>query len=149
MSLFRWSRGWDPLRDLRQEVGHFLDQTFGPTGLSRPFRSQNPALNAFDRTDEFVVTAELPGVKQEDLDLTVTGDALTLRAERELAEGVKDEQYRRQERPVGAWERRVVLPDEVEPDKAHADLHNGILTVRIPKAEKTKPKQIPISVSVN
>jgi len=149
MALFRWSQGWDPLRDLRQEVTRFLDETFGPMGLPRPFRSRVPALNAYDRPEEFVVTAELPGVAHDDLDVTVAGDTLTLRASRKAPGNVRDEQYRRQERPMGAWERRVMLPDQVEPDKTQAELRDGVLTVRIPKSEKTKPRHIPVSVSVS
>ena len=149
MNLLRWGRTWDPLRDLSQEVDRFIRQTIGPIGVPRPFRPQYPALNAYSQADQFIVTAQLPGVKLEDVDLTITGDTLTIRGSRKAVEGVGDDQYRRQERPVGVWQRQVVLPDEVEAAEARAHLANGILTVRVPKSEKALPKQVPVTVAVD
>jgi HSP20 family protein len=143
MSRLNWQRGWDPFRDFQREVGR-LFETFEPLTswrVARPF----PPLNLYDSGEAYVLTAQLPGVGPEDLDLSITGETLTLKGERKRPEGVSEESYRRQERQFGRWARTVTLPDRVEADKVAASFRNGILTVTLPKSEAAKPRQINVS----
>jgi HSP20 family protein len=89
----------------------------------------------------------LPGTTPEDLDLSITGETLTMRGDRKRPEGVADESYRRQERSFGRWTRTVTLPDRVDSTQVSAGFANGILTVTIPKAESARPRQITVAAA--
>jgi HSP20 family protein len=103
-----------------------------------------PPIDVHETPDELVVTAALPGVKADDLEITITGQTLTLRGELKADETVERDQYLYRERRYGAFSRSLQLPTRVEGDKADADFADGILTLRIPKAEEVKPRQIRI-----
>jgi HSP20 family protein len=139
------SRRWDPFRDFQQEVGR-LFETFEPL---QTFRLQRvvPAINLYDAQEQYILTAELPGMALEDLDVSITGELLTLRGERKRAEGVSDEGFRRQERQFGRWTRTLTLPERVDGSKATAQLANGILTVTLPKSEEARPRQIAVTAA--
>ena len=135
-------RRWEPFLDLQREVGR-LFENFEPWPawrFPRPF----PTINLYDATDRFVVTAELPGVAPEEVDLSITGETLTLRGERRRPEGIADESYRRQERPFGTWSRSVTLPDRIDPDAIAAQFAHGILTINLPKAAEARPRPIAV-----
>jgi len=138
-------RRWDPLRDFQREVGRLLE-SFEPLQtlrIQRPF----PAINLYDARDHYVLTAELPGMNPGDLDLSVTGETLTLRGERKRPEGVLDESFRRQERPFGRWSRNVTLPERIDGSKVAATFANGIPNVTLPKAEEAKPRHIAVTAT--
>jgi HSP20 family protein len=105
-----------------------------------------PAVNVFANRDGAIITAELPGVRSEDLDISVHRDAVTITGERrteiEEARG-----YHRRERHGGRFVRTVSLPFVVDPDKVQADLVNGVLTLELPRAEEDKPKRINVKAS--
>jgi HSP20 family protein len=124
-----------------------LFETFEPLQTWRVTR-QFPAINLFDAGDRYVLTVPVPGVSPEDIDLSITGETLTLRGERKRAEGVPDESYRRQERPFGRWTRTVTLPDRVESGEVSAAFAQGVLTVTLPKAEGARPRQISVTPAV-
>ena len=145
MSGAHWQRTWDPFRDLQREVGR-LFEGLEPAHSGRVAR-QFPPINLHDAGDRYLLTAQLPGVAPEDVDLSITGETLTLRGERKRPEGVADESYRRQERQFGRWARTVTLPDRVESAQVGASFANGILTITIPKAESARPRHINISTS--
>ena len=105
----------------------------------------NPPLDVHETEDEIVVSAALPGMKADDLDITITGQTLTLRGELKADEEVKREQYLYRERRHGSFSRSVQLPVRVQGEQANASFSDGILTLRIPKAEEVKPRQIRIS----
>jgi HSP20 family protein len=104
-----------------------------------------PELDVHETEDELVVTAALPGLRAEDVELTITGQNLTMRGEFKANEEVKREQYLYRERRYGAFHRSLQLPVRVEGEKASATFVDGILTLRIPKADEVKPRQIRIS----
>lgn len=136
---------WGALGDLQREVGR-LFEGFEPLHafrMPRPF----PALNLHDAQDRYLVTVELPGVSPDDIELSVTGETLTLRGERKRPEGVADESYRRQERPFGRWSRSINLPERIDGNAVAAEFHNGILTITLPKAEEAKPRQITVTTA--
>jgi HSP20 family protein len=141
------TRRWDPFRDLQREVGRLLQglEPIPSWRFPRPF----PAINLYDAGDRYVLTAELPGVTPEELDLSLTGETLTLRGERRRPEGINDESYRRQERPFGHWSRSVTLPERIDAAGVSAQCAHGVLTVQLPKSEELKPRQIPVSASAS
>jgi len=104
-----------------------------------------PPLNLHDAGDRYVLTAQVPGMTPADIDLSITGETLTLRGERKRAEGVKDDSYRRQERPMGRWARTITLPDRVDSAQVGASFSDGILTVSLPKAEDARPRHITVT----
>ncbi len=143
MNGLQWQRRWDPFRELQQEVGRLFD-SIDPFQPLRHVR-QYPPINVYDTGDGYTLSAQLPGQAPEDVELTITGETLTLRGERKRAEGVKDDNYRRQERPLGRWSRTVTLPDRVDSAQVSATFANGILTVTMPKAESAKPRHITVT----
>lgn len=143
MSGMNWQRRWDPFRDFQREVGR-LFETFEPLTtwrLPRVF----PPVNLYDAGETYVLTAQLPGVGPGEVDLSITGETLTLRGERKRPEGVSEDSYRRQERQFGRWTRTVTLPDRVETNEVAATFTNGILTVTMPKSEAARPRQINVT----
>ncbi len=138
-----WQRRWDPFQELQREVGR-LFQTLEPLHELRQAR-QFPPINLYDAGDRYIVTAPVPGMSASELDLSITGETLTLRGERKRAEGVADESYRRQERPFGRWTRTLTLPDQVDGGQVAASYSQGVLTVTLPKAENARPRQIAVS----
>lgn len=133
---------WDPFREFQREVGRLLE-SIDPRHFRfpRPY----PALNLLDGEDCYVLTAELPGMSAENLDLTISGETLTMRGERSRPEGVLDESYRRQERMFGSWSRSLTLPGRVDAARVSANFQNGVLTVSLPKIESVPPRQIPVT----
>jgi HSP20 family protein len=144
MAVFRWGHAWDPFHDLEREVDRLL------AGVSLSFQGlrfgrQYPAVNVYDLNAELLITAEIPGVKADDLELTVANGVLTLRGKRSGPEGVPDERYRRQERPRGVWQRSLSLPERIHEEQMTAEFTNGVLKIHLPKAPSVQPRQIPIS----
>jgi HSP20 family protein len=134
---------WDPFRELQREVGRLI-VSLDPFQVVRRVQGY-PPLNVFDAGDRYLLSVQLPGMTPADIDLTITGETLTIRGERKRVEGVKDDSYRRQERPMGRWARTITLPDRVESAKVGASFSDGILTVSLPKAEDARPRRIAVS----
>ena len=150
MSLMRWR----PTRDLvgiREEMNRLFDDFF--TGWPWPERRKGllegewaPSIDVAETDEEVVVTAELPGIKQDDVDITIIDDVLMLKGEKKEEKEVKEKNYHRIERSYGSFQRSVRLPTGVQADKAKAKYKDGVLQVTIPKVEEAKPKQIKINV---
>lgn len=106
-----------------------------------------PPVDIFE-TDErdIVLKAELPGLRREDIDLTVENNTLTIRAERRRDEGVRDGQYHRSERAFGIASRSFTLPATVDGSRVKAEYRDGVLTVRLPYRDEAKPRQIQVDV---
>jgi HSP20 family protein len=100
----------------------------------------------YETKDDLVVTAELPGVNEKEVQLSITGDVLSLRGERTLNQETKQESFHRGERWYGRFERHLSLPISVQADKVKATYRDGVLTITLPKAEEIKPKSIKIDV---
>jgi HSP20 family protein len=109
-----------------------------------PFGSTGLTLDMYETDENLVVTTDMPGVKPENLDISITGDVLTIKGETRMEEEVKQENYHRRERRYGAFNRSVTLPVPVDADQAEARFKDGVLTLTIPKAEEAKPKVIKI-----
>lgn len=143
MNGIQWQGRWDPLRELQREMGR-LFEGLDPFQPLRHVR-QYPPLNVYDAGEGYILSAQLPGLAAEDVELSITGETLTMRGERKRPEGVKDDSYRRQERPMGRWSRTITLPDRVESAGVSASFSEGILTVHLPKAENAKPRHITVN----
>jgi len=140
---------WDPAREIRamrEMVDRLFEDFFAPTTYTRTAESWAlvPRVDMYETDEEVIVKATIPGVKPEDLEITVTGNVLTIRGEVKEEEEVKEANYIRQERVFGTFRRDLTLPVEVNVDKAEAEFQNGVLTLRLPKAEAAKPKRLTI-----
>lgn len=131
----------DPLTTLRR-IQDEVNRTFG--GARTPLASDYPPLNVWRGQDGIVVTAEVPGARLEDLEITVHQNTLTLKGRRESEAAGKDATFHRQEREYGAFARTVTLPYNVGPEGVTASASNGILHVELPRPETDKPKRIQI-----
>jgi HSP20 family protein len=136
---------WSPfeeLRGLQREMNRLFDGYDSGTAMSR-----FPALNVWGNADSVVVTAELPGLEIEDLELNVVNNQLTIKGERKGDKPAEDAVCHRSERDTGRFVRTVRLPFAVENDKVTAKYENGVLTVVMPRHEATKPKRIEIKTA--
>ena len=104
-----------------------------------------PAIEVFEKEDKFVVKAELPGMKEEDIDVSVIGDTMTIKGERKAESEVKEEDYYCCERSYGSFFRSIALPSTVDAKKIEASFKDGVLEVSLPKAAEVKPKKISVS----
>ncbi len=129
---------------LQRQMNRLFDRWGFRFGAMPELEVSYPPLNLWE-DDNFVYTeAELPGMKLEDLEITVTGDnQLTLKGKREPAPPPKVE-WHRQERPSGSFERVLTLPISVDPAKVEARLENGVLTIKMAKSEAAKPRKITV-----
>ncbi len=137
---------WEPMREmmtLREAMNHLFDDAF-TRPLSISAVSAMPAIDLYQTDDEIVVKAALPGIKPDEVQISVTGDVLTLRGEFKRQEEQKEATWHIREQRSGIFERSVMLPTEVQTDKSKADFENGILTITLPKAEAVKPRTISI-----
>lgn len=137
---------WEPVREmmtLREAMDRLFDDAF-TRPISMSGGSVVPAIDLYQNTDEVVVKATLPGLKAEDVQISVTADVLTLRGEFKEESKQNEKTYHLRENRYGAFERQVMLPIDVQTDKAKADFVNGILTIVLPKADTVKPKTISI-----
>ncbi len=104
-----------------------------------------PAVDIFEDGDDVVVKAEIPGIKKEDLDVTITENSLTISGEKKQEEEVKEKDYHRIERSYGSFSRSFRLPDNVKAGKAKANFKDGVLEIRLPKTKESKQKKIEIN----
>lgn len=141
-SLYRpWAADpWRNFDELRREMDALLGRF--PTGG----RSAGafPATNLYEAGDAYVLTAELPGVRPEDIEVSMEGTTVTLRGERKIDHGDRETSAHRLERRAGSFRRAFELPLRVDPDKVEAVHRNGVLMLRLPKAAEHKPRQITV-----
>lgn len=137
---------WEPAREmmsLREAMDRLFDDAFThPLGLANS--GGLPSLDVYETKDEVVIKAALPGIKPEDVQISVTGDVLSMQGEYKQEEEKKEASYHMREIRQGSFDRSIRLPVDVQTDKSKADFENGILTISLPKAEKVKPKTINI-----
>ena len=141
-----WTSPFEELERMRRQ----MDWLTG--GLSRGFLSEPtagvfPLMNVTECEDNYYVRAELPGFEADDLDISVTGDTLSISGERKLPVEDEKARYHRREREAGRFSRIVSLPAQMDTGKVEAHCTDGVLTVILPKAEAAKPKQIAVKAS--
>ncbi len=138
----RWSAiGWDPWRAL-EELEDQVSRAFRAVRAPRRY----PPLNVYEDEEGLTVVAELSGVTGAELEVTAKGDSLTIKGARERPEE-EGREYHRRERRFGEFERSVSLPAGLDTGKVEAGVRNGLLVVRLPKAEEAKPRKIEIKGS--
>jgi HSP20 family protein len=143
-----WERAFDRLfdrmfDDFRRWPSLWGTERWWP---SRELGLRVPPVDVYEEKDQVVVKTELPGLGKDDVSLTLSEDTLTIRGEKKKEEEVKEEDYHRWERSYGSFVRTVELPVQVKGDEAKADFKNGVLTVRLPKSEEAKRRQIQVKV---
>jgi len=149
---------WYPFGDLRgaqeERAQNQLDRLFAHAlGLHGQWQSATrastpawaPALDIAERKDAYLVTVELPGVKLDDLEITLEDGLLTIQGERHFATDSSEEQFHRVERSSGAFRRAITLPAHVEADAVNASMEDGVLRILVPKAEEAKAKRIQVN----
>ena len=137
---------FDELERMRRELDR-LSGDFTGSVFRLPSAGVFPLVNVTEDPDNYYVRAELPGVKTDELGISVTGDTLTLSGERKLPEENEKASYHRREREAGSFSRVISLPSRLDVDKVKAHAEDGVLTVVLPKAESAKPRQIAVKSS--
>jgi len=150
MAILRWrdpfeTNAFAQLNRLQGEMNTLFDRFFG---AKTPMRNAGvyPAVNVSQDDDNVYVTAELPGITGEDMDITVEEDSVLIRGERKVGKDGEEVSYHRREREEGKFSRSVTLPTRIATDQVKAATRVGILRLTLPKAEEVKPKKIDIKI---
>lgn len=139
---------YQPFRDvssLQDEVERAFRQAFGDRQAASPAGAFSPALDVEEDEDGFTIHVELPGVKAEDVDVSLEENILTIAGERRFYDEREANGFRRIERHFGRFHRAVRLPDRVQADGVNASYRDGMLTITVPKAEESKPRRIEVT----
>jgi HSP20 family protein len=140
---------WEPMRDmvtLREAIGRLFDDSMIRPSSWLGAAPEGPAIDVYQTKDDVIVKATVPGLEPEDIDVSVSGDTLTIKGEFKQEEKVEKEQYVYQERHFGQFCRQMSLPTRVKADKAVAEYEQGVLTLKLPKVEEAKPRGLKIKV---
>jgi HSP20 family protein len=147
----RWQRpdltNWGPLdqlSSLRQEINRLFELPFGDSTRESEFFGWAPTVDLYENKDHIVVRAELPGMKKEDIEISLHQGNLMISGERKVESQDEDGEASRSERFFGRFQRALELPKPVDGNKVTATYKDGILTVKLPKTEESKPKQITV-----
>jgi HSP20 family protein len=138
---------WDPFRDitsLRDEMNRLFSRSLGEPAGGQMW---SPAVDVVEQPDAIVVKAELPGLRPEDIDIEIDDNVLTIRGERRFEDKVEDGRYYRLERSYGRFQRSLGLPQGVKADDISAGFDQGVLEVRVPKADEVKPRKIAVGAA--
>jgi HSP20 family protein len=141
---------WDPFRELsrvQEHVNRFFEDNYLRRAGESSLTAWAPEVDIHETPDALVLEADLPGINEKDLDIRVENNMLTIRGERKFEKKVSEENYLRVERAYGAFTRSFSLPHTVNTEQIQANYEKGVLTVRLPKREEAKPKQIKVSVT--
>jgi HSP20 family protein len=152
--LTRWTRpelstwpGFGRLSNLRDEIDRLFESPLAEFArTSQLLSGWTPALDVFEDKDNLMVKVELPGMRKDDIQISLHDGSLSISGERKSEKKVEDAEIYRSERFYGRFQRTVTLPSPVNPDKVKAQYKDGVLTVTLPKTEEAKPKQIDVSV---
>jgi HSP20 family protein len=155
MAIERWRQGswlspWSPFKEL-EDLSRRMEDFFKP--LLPVFRREpgeekmwSPAIEMFEEEDKFIVKAELPEVKKEDIEISLVDSTLAIKGERKAEKETKESNYYCCERYYGNFYRQITLPPNVDPKKIEANQKNGVLEIKLPKTEATKTQKIDIRV---
>ena len=147
--LYNWPQSQNSFSEL-ERMRSQMDNLFGrltgylPAGLGP---GVFPAMNVTEDKDNLYVRAELPGMKAEEINISATGNTLSIAGERRIAPESEEASYHRRERESGTFHRTLTLPNDIDPGKVKAHYRDGILTLTLPKAEAAKPRQITVKAA--
>lgn len=146
MDIVPW-KSFGEISRLRREMDDLFNRIFGETSLSKiGFGKWQPLVDISETNTDVIVKAELPGIDAKDVDVSITGDRLTIKGEKQQEKEEKEENRYRSERFYGTYERVIDLPASIVENKTEATFDKGILTITLPKVEKVKRKQVKIKV---
>ena len=153
MSITKWSP-MKELEEMRRDMERLFEEFFEPVRRRRRWWGRSydegvmvPNIELYDRKNELVLRAELPGVEKKDIDLTISENSLTVKGETRRTEEVQEEDFYASEITYGSFSRTIPLPVEVDSENAKATFKNGILEIVLPKKEEAKPKEIKVEVA--
>jgi HSP20 family protein len=145
MSLIRW----DPFRDLitmREKMNRLFEEAFPYRGEKKELVASNwtPAVDIYEKENALVLTTEVPGLNDKDIEIKIEDNTLTLKGERKFEKETKEENYHRLERSYGSFSRSFTLPHYIDEDKIKAEYENGILKITMPKKAELKAKKVKV-----
>jgi HSP20 family protein len=141
---------WDPFRDMvtiREKMNRLFEDAFTARGGDDKDITAStwmPAVDIFENENELVLTAEIPGIDEKDVEIKIEDNTLTLKGERKFEKETKEENYHRIERSYGSFYRAFTLPNYVDTDKVQAQHENGVLKISMPKREEVRPRTVKI-----
>ena len=141
---------WEPFRNfssLQEQVDRLFESDFPSRGSESTLTAWAPAVDVYETEDELVIKADLPDVSENDLDVRVENNMLTIHGERKFEQKVKEENYLRMERSYGSFSRSFSLPNSVNTEAIKAEYKDGVLNITLPKRAESKPKQVKVAVS--
>jgi HSP20 family protein len=143
---------WDPFQDvlsLREAMNQLVEESFVRPATGQSGKNFVPALDLSETAEGYLVEAALPGVKPEDIEITVENNVLTIKGETRQEVDEQKRNFHRVERRFGSFQRTIGLPTTVKADAIQASLTNGVLRLEIPKAEEVKPRKISVNIGEN
>lgn len=157
-TLIRWDKSWNPFREMEELQGRMnrlIGSAFGRTPVSGDAEQEEalrvtewaPLVDITEDEKEYLIKAELPEVKKEDLSVKVENGVLAITGERKLEKEEKGKRYHRVERAYGTFTRSFTIPEDSDPGKVVAEFKDGLLKVHLAKSEAAKPKSIDVKVS--
>lgn len=151
MALVKWENRnlydpWDDMRSLQDEINDLFSNDHLPGKAGLFDRSVTPAIDFIEGENEFIVTCELPGLDEKDMDVSIASNVLTLKGTKNTEVENQKGKYYKKESWTGSFQRTVALPHSVDNEKIGAQLKNGILRIVLPKKEELKPKQITVEI---
>jgi HSP20 family protein len=140
---------WDPFRDmvtLREKMNRLFEDVFTGRGEDKELAASTwaPAVDIYETENELIMTAEVPGIEEKDIEIKIEDNTLSLRGERKFEKETKEENYHRIERSYGSFYRAFTLPNSIDPDRIQAEHENGVLKISMPKRQELKPRKVKI-----
>ena len=141
---------WDPYRDmvtLREKMNRMFEDVFSQRseeGKEMVTSNWAPAVDIFETEKELVLSAEIPGIDEKDIEIKVEDNTLSLKGERKFEKETQEENYHRIERSYGSFYRAFTLPNSIDPEKIQATHENGVLKITMPKREERQPRKVKI-----
>ena len=147
MAIIRW-RPLSEIDSFRREMDRMFDNFFGrEADVAESPMTWYPSVDIKETKDDFVLTAEVPGMSKDDIKINISDNTLTIKGEKKEEKKEEDTNYHRVERRYGSFQRSFTLPTQIQGNKVKAAYKDGVLTITLPKKEEVKPKEIPIAVS--
>ena len=142
---------WDPFRELssiQNELNRLFGRTFGTeSGDEMRVAAWVPPVDVAETQDRFVITAEVPGLRPEDVDISVENSILRIQGERRFYDEQREDDFHRIERRFGSFARSITLPSTADPESIQASFDAGVLRIEVPKREEAKPRKIQVKAT--
>ncbi len=140
---------WDPFRDmvtLREKMNRLFEDVFTGRSEGKEIAASTwaPAVDIFETENDLVMTAEVPGIDEKDIEIKIEDNTLILKGARKFEKETKEENYHRIERSYGSFYRAFTLPNSIDPEKIQAEHENGVLKITMPKRTELKPRKVKI-----